>query len=116
MPPSPKRRPGSSRPVRRWRMPPSWRWGRSDRGGRGGGGGSIGRGGGGGVLRDLRRPRSGRPRHNLHGLAAMRSFGTSVELVEVLAAALAASNRRIIWRVLMVKAALGSRRDIRLLH
>jgi hypothetical protein len=39
-----------------------------------------------------------------------------VELVEVLAAALAASNRRIIWRVLMVKAALGSRRDIRLLH
>ena len=29
---------------------------------------------------------------------------------------MAASNRRIIWRVLMVKAALGSRRDIRLLH
>ena len=51
----------------------------------------------------------------------MRGFGNSAELasaelVEVLAAALAASNRRIVWRVLMVKAALGSRRDIRLLH
>ena len=73
------------------------------------------------VLLDHLRPLYRQARHNLHGLAAMRGFGASAELVsaelvEVLAAALAASNRRIIWRVLMVKAALGSRRDIRLLH
>ena len=73
------------------------------------------------ALLDHLRPLYRQARHNLHGLAAMRGFGTSAEqvsaeLVEVLAAALAASNRRIIWRVLMVKAALGSRRDIRLLH
>jgi hypothetical protein len=73
------------------------------------------------VLLDHLRPLYQQARHNLHGLAAMRGFGASaelvsLELVEVLAAALAASNRRIIWRVLMVKAALGSRRDIRLLH
>jgi CRP-like cAMP-binding protein/HEAT repeat protein len=73
------------------------------------------------VLLDHLRPLYRQARHNLHGLAAMRGFGNSAELasaelVEVLAAALAASNRRIVWRVLMVKAALGSRRDIRLLH
>ena len=73
------------------------------------------------VLLDHLRPLYRQARHNLHGLAAMRGFDASAErvsaeLVEVLAAALAASNRRIIWRVLMVKAALGSRRDIRLLH
>ena len=73
------------------------------------------------ALLDHLRPLYRQARHNLHGLAAMRGFGASAEpvsaeLVEVLAAALAASNRRIIWRVLMVKAALGSRRDIRLLH
>jgi HEAT repeat protein len=68
------------------------------------------------VLLDHLRPLYRQAHHNQHGLAAVRGFGTSAELVEVLAAALAASNRRIIWRVLMVKAALGSRRDIRLLH
>jgi HEAT repeat protein len=73
------------------------------------------------LLLDHLRPLYRQARRNLHGLAAMRGFGdsaelASAELVEVLAAALSASNRRIIWRVLMVKAALGSRRDIRLLH
>jgi CRP-like cAMP-binding protein/HEAT repeat protein len=78
------------------------------------------------ALLDHLRPLYRQARHNLHGLAAMRGFSASAEpvsaepvsgeLVDVLAAALAASNRRIIWRVLMVKAALGSRRDIRLLH
>jgi CRP-like cAMP-binding protein/HEAT repeat protein len=88
------------------------------------------------ALLDHLRPLYRQARHNLHGLAAMRGFSASGELVsaervsgelvsaepvsgelvDVLAAALAASNRRIIWRVLMVKAALGSRRDIRLLH
>ena len=76
------------------------------------------------VLLDHLRPLYRQAHHNLHGLAAMRGFCTSArpdelassDLVDVLAAALAASNRRIIWRVLMVKAALGSRRDIRLLH
>jgi hypothetical protein len=68
------------------------------------------------ALLDYLRPLYRQAHHNQHGLAAVRGFGTSAELVEVLAAALAASNRRIIWRVLMVKAALGSQRDIRLLY
>jgi hypothetical protein len=39
-----------------------------------------------------------------------------MHMIEALAAAIAASNRRIVWQVLLVKSALGNRRDIRLLY
>ena len=69
------------------------------------------------ILRDHLAPLYRQAHHNLHGLAAVAGlFDPSQSMVDVMAAAIRASNRRIIWRVLMVKAALGNKRDIRLLY
>ncbi|WP_158044060.1 HEAT repeat domain-containing protein [Skermanella pratensis] len=69
------------------------------------------------ILLDHLAPLYRQAHYNLHGLAAVTGlFDSSQSLVDVMAAAIRASNRRIIWRVLMVKAALGNKRDIRLLY
>ncbi|UEM22062.1 HEAT repeat domain-containing protein [Skermanella mucosa] len=69
------------------------------------------------ILLDHLAPLYRQAHYNLHGLAAVTGlFDPSQSLVDVMTAAIRASNRRIIWRVLMVKAALGNKRDIRLLY